>query len=287
MDENVRATGTIVTHIVLLALGILLLPLSIGMLLSFPHWIFWLGILLSFACFLFFYSGITGLRRGRRQVQQLSKVHQQLQSVHTAVSHPGKLQAQPLTLPDEPLQHEQFEPGQILATWVVPEPEWTAFYAAERRKRLESLWIESFLIFVLGTCFLLLFRTASWTSALTISAALAVTWWLVKYHLHLKVLQSNRTENLIILTTSSVFINGKLHVYYDAHVTPGSIQLYKNTRPMVLEIRYHWKTRRGTTFEELRIPVPSGKETEAQELVHHLSSFLEQSVVTDGVESGK
>lgn len=288
MDEKVRATGTVVSHVILIVLGVMLFPVSVGMLMSFPHWLFWLGMLLFVSCCTFFYSAFMGLRRGARQVQQLTHVQQQLRNIPVAaISDSQRTVTSTVPLPEEPMQHEQFEPGQLLVKWVISGQEWSAFYAGERKKRLESLWIESLLLVILGTGLLLLVRKAPWLLALGISTGIAMIWWIAKYFLHLKVLQSNRSQNQIIITTSSVQINGRLHVFYDEHVTPGSFQLLTNSRPMVVEIRYHWQTRRGATYEELRVPVPSGKETEAQEVVNRLSSFLQEPVVADGVKTGK
>ena len=288
MDEKLRATGTVVSHVILLVLGVILLPVSAGMLLSFPHWLFWLGVLLLFACCLFFYTAVAGLRRGSRQAQQFTKVQQLLTKV-PAPTHAGNKANELSTLQaiQTPFQHEQFEPGQLLVQWLVPREEWKAFYKIERNKRLESMWIESILIALLGTVLLLMVRNASWFQALLLATGLALVWWIAKYYLHLRVMQSNQDQNQIIITTSSVQVNGRLHVYYDNHVTPGSFQLLTNHWPQVLEIRYHWQTRRGATFEELRVPVPAGKETEAQALVKHLSSFLPEPVVADGIKTGK
>jgi len=275
MEEKVRATGTVVTHVLLLGIGLLLLPLSVGMLLSYPHEIFWMGLLLLAACIVFFYSAYTGIKRGRQQIQQLQQVQQQLDKVQSVPFQ----EATPLTraepsFPETPLQHEAFAPHQVLARWEIPDVQWQAFYKTEKQKRFQSLWIEAALILLLGTVLLLIMRGADWPTALIISAALAITWWVLKYLLHLKVLRSSRTVNIILITTSSVRINDQLHVFYDAHVTPAAFTLVTESKPAVLEISYQWLTGRGATHEELRVPVPLGKEEEARQLVQRLSAFL-------------
>jgi hypothetical protein len=56
---------------------------------------------------------------------------------------------------------------------------------------------------------------------------------------------------------------------------------------MFIEITYYWSTRRGETFEEIRVPVKIGKEAAAHEIVDQLRTLFQLPVIGPGIKSSK
>lgn len=109
---------------------------------------------------------------------------------------------------------------------------------------------------------------------LLVASVLAAVWAGTKYLLHLRPLKLKDASVHLLITPSTVYINGQPNVFYDDVKQPAKFRLLEEQQPAVLEITYMWPVRRGTTFEELRVPVPAGREEEARRLVAYLSSFL-------------
>jgi hypothetical protein len=161
-----------------------------------------------------------------------------------------------------------------LARWKLDQPTWNKFFVVEKRERFSSIYYEMFAIVLLGTTFLLLQRKADWKIAIPLSVVFAVIWGLAKYLLMLKPLQAANQQYEVILTTTSVLINNTHFVFRNEHKKPGKILLLTDQSPWVIEITFYWNTRRGETFEEIRIPVEPGRENEAINIVAILKSFL-------------
>ena len=64
-------------------------------------------------------------------------------------------------------------------------------------------------------------------------------------------------------------INGKLNPYRSDRFWLKKIQMLAGD-PEVIEFTYSWDTRKGRTFDELRIPVPAGRGEEARALIEKI-----------------
>lgn len=276
MDQKVTNTGNLVTGIVLLVLGFFLLPLGAGALLSFPGTAFYFGLLLTFSAAALIYSGIHQIRNAKQQEQ---KTNQQIVELSRELAKPVEQPSTTAIKKQASIQNSSSISTAILANWMYTNAEWDTFYKAESRKRFSSTTYEVVALLLVGTLYLMLKRDASWQISLLITAVIGVLWFAGKYLLTLKVMKSKGKKNQIILTTSAVFINGTLHVFQDDSRWIGGVTLLKDQQPVMIEIRYCWDTRKGSTFDELRFPVPDGKLKEAEAVVERLASFADPSVI--------
>lgn len=265
MDQRHTHTGTLFVSVMLLVVGLILLPVVVGMLLSYPSPVFYIGLLLAAGTFLIVRGGVQGIGKARRNSKTAAALHSRMQQ--QAAQQAAGDQEVPAALPD-------FNEHQVLAQWQIPAAEWAVFYAGEQRRRLDSIKVESLLIIVLGTFMIIAYRNGSWQMGLLVASLLAAVWAGGKYFLHLRPLKRKAGTVHLILTPSTVYINGQPNVFYDNVKQPAKFRLLEEQQPAVLEITYMWPVRRGTTFEELRVPVPAGREEEARRLVAYLSSFL-------------
>ncbi|HMO32477.1 MAG TPA: hypothetical protein PKE63_04120 [Lacibacter sp.] len=265
MDQRHSHTGTLITAVLLLIVGLVLLPVVLGMLLSYPSPVFYGGLLLGAGTFLILRSAVQGIGHARRDIKESAQTHAQI--LQKAAEGEKNFPAQKAPVTD-------FNEHQLLAKWEIPSTEWTAFCSTEQRRRISTLWMECILIVVLGTLLLRQYRDGSWQMGLLVSSLLAGIWAAGKYLLHLRPLRRMSVPVQLLLTPSTVYINGRPNVFYDAVKRPSRFRLLEEERPAVLEITYMWPTRRGTTFEELRVPVPAGREAEARQWVEQLTSFL-------------
>ncbi len=77
----------------------------------------------------------------------------------------------------------------------------------------------------------------------------------------------------VIIGLDTVVINGKLNVLKDENKWLGEVELKTETNPALLELTYYWETRSGITNDEIRIPVPSGKIKEAEDVLLKLKLY--------------
>jgi hypothetical protein len=81
--------------------------------------------------------------------------------------------------------------------------------------------------------------------------------------------RANRSTPLpdVIIGRSSLLFNGRYHVLQDHQYDFGGARLLENERPPIVELTVTWKTRRGRSDAQIRVPVPRGHEEEARTLV--------------------
>ncbi len=75
----------------------------------------------------------------------------------------------------------------------------------------------------------------------------------------------------IVITNGTATVNGKPTVFQGDGKWLRKADIKEMNNINVLEIIYEWKTGKGITFDELRIPVPKGKLREAMELLDCLN----------------
>ena len=216
------------------------------MLFSFPHWVGNVGIIMLFSCGAFIYSGIKQIVTAKKVMKGIEAFKKQLDH-QTITNHETLLQS--------------FE----LARWTFDDETWEAFYAGERKERKINIAIECFWVVVLGTVIIVFSRGAFWVTALIISSLVAVIYGVLKYYFIMKSIDANGNRHEIIVTHQSVIVNGKINFFEDQHKRKGKILLLNKKNPLVIEITYHWRTRRGDTFDEIRFPAPN--ETEAERVI--------------------
>jgi hypothetical protein len=74
-----------------------------------------------------------------------------------------------------------------------------------------------------------------------------------------------------VITNRIANVNGKPIVFHGDGKWLRKVDIKEKNNINVLEITFEWKTGKGITFDELRIPVPKGKLREAIELLDCLN----------------
>jgi len=262
MDQKAIATGGMVTGSLVIFCGVMVSPVAIGMLLSFPHPIWWLGLVMVGSCGLMIYGGIQSIRKAKKQEWQAKEELERLQSEVAGIKSTGV-----------PVQKTVVEATQVnsevLAYWMFTAEEWKQFLALEKKRRKSSTSYEAAAIVILGTIGLMSMRDASLWMALLVSIVIAaiVSWlrWVLTMNSFGNVLPKNE----VTITDQSILINDKLNPYRSENYWLDKIQILDGD-PDVLEITYAWNTRKGNTFDEMRVPIPKGKRDEALNVINKI-----------------
>jgi hypothetical protein len=272
MDQQFITGGTIFSGIVITGCGLLISPLAIGMCMSYPHEIWYLGLVLSAAAIAMIYGGIKQLVSVKRSQQAVQQTQAAIQAELLAakVIHIGE-KIDDASIEAEIIQKQSTEktaPAQqvILATWHFTAQEWNAFLRYERKERKLSHAIESVLILILGGLLLLYTRDASPWLAFGISGVIGAIYWIGKYYLSMGSLGAAKPTNEVIITPMAIIINGKYNVLRNENIWLSKAKVKEDKGLHLLEFTYNWATRKGDTYEDFRIPIPVDKLTDAEQI---------------------
>jgi len=247
----------------------MLLPIAIGMLTALPEMIGFLGVALLISSILFFYSAIKQFASNAKQKKAnanfIQQINKQNKITNIAKQHDTIVNENIDIAIDcsSSLSYSINNNNSVIANWQLSNEDWIKFYKNEKKERITSIIIEVFWILLLGTILLKNTRMADTLDALLVSGLIGGVYGFGKYFLTMKSISPdvNSTENKeICITNSSILINGKLNIFNDETRWFKSAKLLDNTNPLVVEITFGWKTRRGNTYDEIRIPV-NNKET--------------------------
>jgi len=248
MDEKYRTSGSVLVIVIYFFLAIMILPVGIGMLLAYPNWISLFGGLLILAASLFIYAAIKQIKYNKSKVKFNQQLYKNIVDSKQDITVLNKEIAQST--------HDAVEKF-IIAKWLIDKPTWNLFYKKEKKVRLGDIAIETTLIIILGTLMIKFFRSETYLISFIISSLIGGIYALLKFYLNMKSIAINKNAQAvdIIVTLSSVIINGKINVFRDDTYWMKSVKLKKDMQPLVIEIIYGWTTRRGNTTNELRFPV--------------------------------
>lgn len=249
MDQQVVSKGSKLVAIIYWGLALLISPIAIGGLLSFPSQAAMLGLVfLLILCFFLW----AGYRQWQLAKQVLQEAVQAAVVVNQAVS----------------IQNQQHQEG-LPIVWEYTAADWQAFARWEQKERKTNTLIEAFVLAVLGMLMIILSRGANWVVALVISTIIATIYYRFKVWLTLRGIRQPDQEKRyrVKITADGVFVNGRYHAIQNQQRWRGKLILNEAVQPAVLEFTFHWNTRRGETFDEVRIPVPEGAIVQARALV--------------------
>lgn len=160
----------------------------------------------------------------------------------------------------------------VLAHWYYSVEEWEAFTRTEKKIRGEEVLLEALLITVLGTLLLHFTRGASWVVALAICMVIGTIYALIRYTMRLNTIRwRNPSLPEVIITNSAVIINGNKLDYHSETRWLRRADLAEKEGRNLLAITYEWQTRKGVTFDEIRIPIPKGRLKEGMEIQQRLN----------------
>ncbi len=166
------------------------------------------------------------------------------------------------------VENKQTDHG-LPIVWEYSSAQWLQFTRWEQRERRTNTFIEAFVLVVLGSLMIIISRGANWTIALLVSIVIASIYYWLKIWLTLRGIAQPDPENRyrVIIQANGVLVNGRYHALQNQQRWLGKLTLHEKVEPAILEFTFHWNTRRGETFDELRIPVPPEAIAQAKWLV--------------------
>lgn len=269
MDQKTISAGGMISGALIIFCGIIVSPIAIGMLASYPHPIWWVGLILCGASGVMIHGGIQSIRKAKLQEAQakeeLERLKAEVDKIKSTPVTSGVAGVQiPGVQPDTTIRYKE-----VLAHWTFTADEWKKFLILEKKRRKSSTGAEGVAIVILGTLALMTFRDATFWMAFGVSAVLAVIISWLRWVLTMSSIGSVLPINEVTITDQSVLINDKLNPYRSDNYWLDKIQVLDGD-PEVLEITYAWNTRKGKTFDEMRIPIPKGKKEEAQDVIQKI-----------------
>lgn len=213
MDQKTIEAGGILSGVIILSAGVMVSPVAIGLAISYPHELWWLGAILCVCCLLMISGGIGTIRKARQREklaelerERIDKELAQQKSVQSFAA--GEIDALPNSAPAAVPLHPE-----VLAHWTFTTEEWKQFMTLEKHRRLESSIYEGIGIVILGTIVIILLRGGGFFIALSVSGVMAGIIALLRYSLNMNSFGSMLPKNEVTITKQSVLINDKLNPY--------------------------------------------------------------------------
>jgi len=165
------------------------------------------------------------------------------------------------------------ESEKVIAHWIYSDAEWQAFTQLDYKEEKTKIRKNRKVLFMLVGLFIF---TAILSPIVSSEYGILVTYmmiglivlipfasWLIP-HIHHQRNLKHKGE--AIITSSAIILNGQLHSWMHDNNKFEGLKIHKETIPMIMEIEYSYKEiYRYRKFVTVRIPVPQGKEEEAQE----------------------
>lgn len=262
MDQKIKTTGGFLTSLILAFCTIISLILGIAMVISYPDEIWWVGLLLLLCAILVGYSAVSSYRSSKMEKrisdEQMGSIQQKVKQVDNA--------------------NGKFE---VLATWAYSQAEWKTFMKWEKQERSSDTWMEAIIVVAFGTLAIHFLKGADWITAFTISIVMAIIYGVIKYMITMSSIKLDENKMPeVIITNQSVIVNGHMNRFYGNNLWLGKVSIKEIKAFNILEFTYCWTTRRGETFDEIRVPIPKGSLKEAiylQERLMETKKLLEQT----------
>ena len=162
---------------------------------------------------------------------------------------------------------------EILANWVYSASEWKEFLKWEKRRRSPTNLVEALSLVIMTTLAIRYSKNVDWVISFVISLMVGLAYSTAKYYINL--FSINLEENKIpevIVTNKAVIVNGNSNQFLGTNLMLGKVSVNDAGRFNVLEITYGWQTKKGKTFDEIRVPIPKGSLKEAIFLLEKLST---------------
>lgn len=162
----------------------------------------------------------------------------------------------------------QLELNKTLDTWTFPSHLWNTFVSIEKKNKKEDNIYFGIGILLLCTPFLMFFRSTSFLTALlfTVPLALLLPWLRMLFsNPHLK---NRNKESTVKIYPEYLLINNKRIDLYGEEKWIKDMKIIETSSHFkLLEFTIEWRTRKGNTNDETRIPIPLNKEEKAKELI--------------------
>lgn len=274
MDQRFRIAGSLSSAIILIVVSLIFFLLAAGMFAAYPDSIWLVGLFFLVCGAAIVYGAIKSIITATRENKAAEQIKEQVvQQVTRTADTKGQSQQLTTTTVSSEAITATIENAALLACWNYSLPEWEAFMRLETKSLRERLLIQSLLIVVLGTVVVLFSTNASLLGAAAASIFTGAVYGLLKYNFHVHSIHHKGPGNpVVLILPDALIINGHYNALKGENLWFENAVIKKEKQCSVLEITYGWSTRRGNTNDEIRVPVPPGKENEAVRIVKELKS---------------
>lgn len=156
----------------------------------------------------------------------------------------------------------------LLAHWTYSDEEWKVFTKKEFKAQIRDALLVWLLLVGLGTWLLAGYRDMGFLAAFITSFSVGALITFIRFIIAYNARKANSSKpGDVIISAKSILINGIYHTLNDELKTLSKLELLKDEAPQILEFTVIWNTRKGQTNEQVRVPVPSDKLSEAGKLV--------------------
>ena len=273
ISDKVSASAQIGIGIMLIILGVLVTP--IGLIGAIAGGFTYVGILMMLLLLggaLMLLGGIQYLRAGLKLSKDEKKLRQELARTHSpshshSHTHSHSHSHSPTPTPTPPLPP-------IIARWTVDEATWQLFCLNEKKYRTgDNIWYFIAMV-LLGTPLLMFTRGVSPGFSFIFTTLFASVVVGLRYRLSMSNLRSRKNKTPeVIISKGFVSLNGKQFELYSKVRNVRSVVFQPHQQPPILEFTIEWKTSKGVTFDELRLPVPPGLEDTARQVEATFKEF--------------
>ncbi len=156
----------------------------------------------------------------------------------------------------------------VIAHWDYSPAEWKEYtekeYKTEKSEKKALFLITAILALVIGLGFFIFDNEAGMWVLLTMVALIAIlafTAWFTAWYRHRENLNYHGE---VYITGKAVYLNRQLHTWSGLGEKFESVEFTRRKGQSMLSIVYSVWTRTGRTPVTIRIPVPAGKEAEAE-----------------------
>ena len=162
----------------------------------------------------------------------------------------------------------------FLDTWTFSAKEWNLFIKEAKSLKKEDNIYMGIATLIVGVPFLMLSRKITFLMTLifVIPFAILIPWARNKISTaHLKPIKK---EAIVDFYTTYITINNKRIDLYDDKKWIKNMTIIDGKNGLkLLEIEIAWSTRKGDTFDETRIPIPSNKIERAEALIEYYKLY--------------
>jgi MFS family permease len=162
----------------------------------------------------------------------------------------------------------------LLAHWTYTPDEWNNYaekeYVTERKVKWGLFYVIAGLALFFGVLFLVIDReSGKWVfvAMLALIGIIAFTAWFTAWY---NYRQNKKYLGETYITRDAVYMNRQLHIWHGLGARLESVNLDKKRGQQILELTYSMPTRTGLQYYTVRVPVPRGKEREADRVLEKL-----------------
>jgi hypothetical protein len=163
---------------------------------------------------------------------------------------------------------------EYLETWEFSSADWNTYVnTAKSLKKEDSIYM-GIAFLILGIPFLMLVRNVSFITAsfFVIPFAILIPW--LRHKLSTSYLKHKQDVVLVNFYPDYILINDKKIELISKNRWIKNMKIIKDKNASkLLEIDVAWSTRRGDTFDEVRIPIPNNKLLKAEMLIEFYSRY--------------